>query len=1147
MSVNEQRIRSLLRAAPRSADDLLQLLAEGLDWPLPDTFDWADIQLEWEPAELHLDPDKVARLTHISQIPPLTADQQFGVFVLEFEGGRLPVGAIRRLVQRLVKNERGRKGGGTHAQWSLNDLLFFCLAEGSEKLLHVVNFRETDGKRVLRVLSWSDAMTPARTDLLVRRGVPDLVWQPEGGPQIFLAPEATGGFHGYQVGIKSAKALSERMAAVAQDVRDEVRALYEVETEGGPIRALFNDVRNQLLGNLTPDRFADVYAQTMVYGLLTARIAHPEEFKAEQSVSALTFDNEFLDGIYSRFRDDSDGVLDVDELGLNDLAEELAATDVDELLADFGADNQRDDPVVYFYEEFLAQYDPEQRKNLGAFYTPLPVVRYIVKTVDDALKSFGLPLGVADSTTWAEYVKTHPGIAIPAKAKPRDAVVSMFDPANGTGTFLVEWIRRARLNDPKHGEAAALAHASACEISLASYAVSHLKVSLDIPEELRETTRLPIYLGDTLGPKQPHVFENMADPISTEGAHADEVKYDWNHNVIIGNPPYDRDSSDLGGFVLATQRDGRSLFDDILDDAKKHVIFSHTKSLNDLYVYFWRWGIWKVFQENTGPAVISMITSSSWLTGPGFLGLRRLVREVADEITVVDLGGAGRGARQEENIFDIQTPVAIVTLVRRGILDGSRPARARYTRITGDRQQKLAALHVLSAAGASTDWSVLDDSWHGPLAPPTGGEEWLAFPAVTDLFPWQQPGCQFGRTSPVAPSSDVLKRRWARFVSTADSADRATCFAASRTGRNIHTKVVGLTKLVEEPVGASPQPIVRYAYRSFDRQWAFDDPRWAKTDSPSLWWSITDRQVFMTSMMTNKMSNGPAATVTAFVPDFHHFRGSYGGKDVIPLYRDAAGTPNTDPALLAALTNRHREVDPQAPTVSPERLFAYSFGILAGADYTDRFHDALETPGPRIPLTVNPRLFKQMADHGERLIWLQTFGERFGTGKLPTAGIHWQPEPSRLPGTKADITYDSASETLRVADGVLVGVPEAVWNFEVSGMDVIPKWLGYRMAKPAGRAASSTSPLDQIRPTMWEPEWSTELVEIVAALRETLAIVPAGVALLDEIAVGPLISAAQLPPVPSALRQPPKTKAVANDEGSLFAELPGMKSDEELF
>lgn len=224
------------------------------------------------------------------------------------------------------------------------------------------------------------------------------------------------------------------MAEVAQDVRDEVADLLAVETKTGPIRSLYRDVREHLLGDITQERFADVYAQTMVYGMLTARIAHPEQFESEQSLAVMKFDNEFLDAIYARFREGSDGIIDVDELGLADLAQQLTGTNVDELLADFGADNQRDDPVVYFYEEFLAQYDPEQRKDLGAFYTPKPVVRYIVRTVDDALKSFGRPLGVADPTTWGEYVKTHPDIGIPKGALAEDSVVSMFD-ANGTGTF----------------------------------------------------------------------------------------------------------------------------------------------------------------------------------------------------------------------------------------------------------------------------------------------------------------------------------------------------------------------------------------------------------------------------------------------------------------------------------------------------------------------------------------------------------------------------------------------------------------------------------------------------------------------------------------------------------------------------------------
>ena len=482
-----------------------------------------------------------------------------------------------------------------------------------------MNFHEQDGKKLLKVLSRDSKAKDTKLDHVARRAVNELVWIGGEGPRLSVVPNLIQGATGYREGIKSAKLLSRRMAEVAQDVCDEVRSLLAVETESGPMKSLYQDVRERLIGDITEERFADVYAQTMVYGLLTARIAHPEQFKAERSLAVIKFDNEFLDAIYARFRDEADGVIDVDELGLADLAEQLAETNVDALLAEFGSDNQRDDPVVYFYEEFLAQYDPQQRKDLGAFYTPKPVVRYIVKTVDDELKSFGLPLGVADPTTWADYVKTHNDVDIPANVKSTDPVVSMFDPANGTGTFIVEWLEQAKKNAGDAGRETALKHASALEISLASYAVSHLKVSLDLPDGLRQKARLPIFLGDTLGSRRVAKLKGMDDPVGIEGVLANEVKYDRHQNVLIGNPPYDRDASAKAGMITAPMLPGsRSLFDDILDDAKKHVIFSHTKSLNDLYVYFWRWAIWKVFEQNDGPAVVSMITSSSWLTGPGF-------------------------------------------------------------------------------------------------------------------------------------------------------------------------------------------------------------------------------------------------------------------------------------------------------------------------------------------------------------------------------------------------------------------------------------------------------------------------------------------------------------------------------------------------
>jgi hypothetical protein len=324
--------------------------------------------------------------------------------------------------------------------------------------------------------------------------------------------------------------------------------------------------------------------------------------------------------------------------------------------------------------------------------------------------------------------------------------------------------------------------------------------------------------------------------------------------------------------------------------------------------------------------------------------------------------------------------------------------------------------------------------------------------------------------------------------------------------------------------------------RSFDRQWIFNDPRLIALERPALWASLSDEQVFLTTMTTTELGQGPAATLTTAVPDKHHFRGSYGGKDIIPLYRDTTRTPNADPTLLKAITEAHQAADPAAREVTVERLFAYAFGVLAGADYRERFAEGLETPGPRVPITADPTLFDRMVAHGTRLIGLQTFGERFDRSPLPTSGIAWAPAPTRLPDGRPDVVFDRASETLRVADGLLTGVTADVWDFSVSGMAVVAKWLEKRMVAPAGRARSSTSPLDHMRPNAWVSEWSTELVEIVAAINETLALQPAGIALLDQIVAGPLLSVADLPEPPAArtaLREPPSVRRGQSD-GALF-------------
>lgn len=1122
MSVQEKRLEALLRKAPTSLESLFELLHEGLGWPELGEPKPEEVLHDWTPEEFHLDPAKLASLTSVRQIPPLVTGQKFGVFVLDFEGDRLPIGAIRRLVGKLARKHRASANAASHPVWDLEDLLFFCQTSGAEKVLHIVAMREQDGKRLVRTVSWSSDLTQARMDLLVTRAVPDLHWSTT-GPSIAIDPS---GFSGYRESIKTSKALASRMATVAQEVRGEVESLFEVETTDGPIRTLFSDIKRSLMGDLTPQRFANVYAQTMVYGLLTARISHPEQFTGAAATDVMKFDNPFLDAIYARFHDNSEGVVDVDELGLAELADELAAADMDLVLADFGAKDRRDDPVVHLYEDFLQEYDPDERRRLGAYYTPVPVVTTIVGIVDYLIKNeLGLIDGIASATTWGEYAEDHPEIAKPDEASPSDLIISMVDPATGTGTFLLEWLRQFAANRP--GEAPPLSQIAALELSPASYTVAHLKTSLELPASEREEG-LPIYLADTLSGVVPHTFDGMSDPVADEAARADHVKFDRRASVVIGNPPYERVTKDsgTGGWITHPESGNHSLFDDILDPAKQNTIFSHQASLYNQYVYFWRWSLWKAFEQNSnGPAVVSFITASSWLTGPGFLGLRQLARELADDIWVIDLGGDNHGAVTEENIFPIETPVAIVTLLRRGVADHATPAVVRYCRVSGSREEKLNALADFDM-GVSK-WAAAPSGWHEPLVPITGSQGWQDHPLLTRLLPWQQPGCMYNRTWPIAPSLETLTQRWSRFIATDDLEDRALCFVTSRTGRNIGTRVADLPRLSDLPVGAKPRSILRYGFRSFDRQFAFFDPRLAKTESPSLWASLTSEQVFLVSKPTEAFGMGPAASVFACVPDKHAFNGR-GGKDVFPLFRDAAGTPNVDPVLLAVIRSAHRELDSEAEPLKVEDLFAYCFAILAGADYTERFRVELETPGPRVPLTADSTLFGEVASFGRHLIWLQTFGERFRSPGGPSSlavdpEIKWKTTPTRIPRHSKDFSYDEDSHEIVVADGRLSGVSKEVWDFQVSGMQILKKWLGYRTAKGAGRAVSSESPLDHIRPDHWSDSWSVELAQLVHVLQSTLNLVPTGIELLDRVLAGPLISADQLPDPPQALRDVPVT------------------------
>jgi hypothetical protein len=1128
--MSKKRINeTLVRRAPESPEALLELLFEGLEWPRPTNMESEDIPLpEWSPADLYLNPDEVSQLTKIQQIPPLTAKQPFGVFILSFDGGRLPVGAVRRVVNRLVHKRRAR-GKSVKSLWDMNDLIFFCQSSNGVGTLHVVAFRDSGNMPVMKVISWDTSATGNRVELIAGQSLPALCW-PDGAsvdPDQWREQWASAFTSNYREGIKSSAALASKMAEVGKTVRDEVLALYTVESNDGPLRQLFDEVKKNLRADLNPESFADMYAQTMVYGLLTARITHPEDFAADALNSVLRFENPFLDALYSSFRRQGDQAFDVDEFGLHDLAELFSNTNMEQVLADFGASERKDDPVVFFYEEFLERYAPEQKKALGTYYTPIPVVRLMVRAVDEIIKTeFGLPLGVADQTTWGEYSKAH-GIKTPPGLKSGDKIIRMVDPATGTGTFLLEWMRQAESNLRSVGQYSpemmklVVEQMDAFEISLSSYAVAHLKTSLALDSSVRKNAFVGIRLADTLAEKdllQPSLFSD--DPIAVEGLEGERVKYETVHSVTLGNPPYLKvDSASAGGFILH-RRDaqGRSLFDDFLDNAKLNSKFSHQASLYNLYVYFWRWALWKSFEQNPMPiGIVAFITASSWLNGPAFSGLREYLRNKCSSVYIVDLGGDNFSAKTgDQNIFGIQTPVAICIAVKGGQSNG-----IKMIRLEGDRESKLGNLESINLASKS--WADVGGSGPSSFVGLDESSSWANFPPVVDLLPWQQPGLMWNKTWAVSPDPEVLRARWKVFVGESDLQRRSDMFGSSKTGRNIFSIVGGSTPLAELAVDAECPPIERFSHRSMDVQWALVDPRLTSGFRPVLW-QVRERNLFMSTMITGALGSGPAATIAEFVMDKHHFSGR-GGKDNIPLYRGNGVIPNVNPLLVDLLVSRG--VIGQG--MDGSELWFYVYAILGGSDYTARFERELTIPGPRVPLTLDPDLFREVSNFGRELADAVTLGRWSDVEDRYVRRATWVTRPTRAPESARECEWQEG-DLLSIADGLVSGVSRAVWDFSISRMAVLPHWIGYRSLGGAGRSSSSKNPLDHVRIESWADSWCEELCDVVESIALQIDMSQVGTRLLDKVLSSECLNNSEIPPVDESLRLGP----VAG--GNLFGE-----------
>jgi hypothetical protein len=1114
---------SQLKNATKSSEGLLQLLFDGLSWPLPEGMEVQEIPLlDWSLDELHLNPDSVARLNGIRQLPPLTSAQTFGVFVLEFEGGRLPVGAVKRIVNRLVVKKRATVDRA-HALWAQEDLLFFCQVSGDVRAVHVVAFQTKNQRPVLRVISWADDSTENRLAHLVESALPVLSWP--AGPVDLEAWKSSWleGFSGFRESLTTAKRLARAMADTARDVRDGVLGLYEVENDRGPIRTLAREMQQNLLDDQTPEEFADMFAETMVYGLLTSRITHPEDFQKDALAHAFRFDNPFLEAVYDQFRERSGDTFDVDELGLASLAEQLADADIEGVLADFGGEGRRDDPVVHFYEDFLEFYNPEKRIELGVYYTPQPVVRYIIRAVDELLKrDFSLPLGIADSSTWADLESRIDEFVVPDGIDRDSQFVSMLDPATGTGTFLVEWILHAEETIRAHARMEGLSEAqiddrwrdtlttsilpniAAFEITMASYAVAHLKLSLALPVELRGKLRLPIFLTDTL--KAPKAAEGTLDfnddPISEERRLADAIKDERRVTVIVGNPPYRERAIGKGGIVESS--DFGSGTSPSLSHFRHPGAGREEFNLHNLNVYFWRWATWKALVDSGGLGIVSFITTSPYMTSPAFKGMRSWIRRNSSSAYVVDCTPEGHQPPVNTRLFPgVQQPLAIMTVERKPSVGTRDLADVEYSSIKGRQGDKFRTLGTLSYG---SEWISAPTAEDAPFVP-AGSQTWESAPSLVDLMPFKTSAFLAKRPWPYAPHTDVLWRRWEALISKAGNA-RSELFKVTpdRDLERVPRPLPGYSARgpLRDESGPMAEPVA-IGWRAFDYQFLIPDSRVLDRPCPPLWSCASGQQVYVFELHSEPLKTGPGLLFTPVPPESSYFKGR-GGR-TFPLWTDTnCEQPNVAPGFLEAWSVH------LGAEVTPEAWIEYLAGVTGYSSFQKRFESDLVAPGIRVPITAEQSLFAEARRFGAVALAANTRRQRGSiSDREEIRGDHQQladpvlvdPISTASEQHPRSFSYDPSTMELSIGTGRIGFVDPRVMAFTTSDMNVFRKWFGYRKSEPSGRTNQG---LNAINADHWYPEWTEDLLAMLSDLTILVELTPPHVEFLEGLLNTELLS-----------------------------------------